>query len=685
MKNFSFMSFSIGCIFAIIMSYWLIHPQVTYAASADSTATHSPSLRPNSAVISKEESQARADSLKYLSQLEPAYRAFMADHGKRPPETMENIHPYIKSDETYQWLIKNVVLLDKNRMSEPLDDPAVIPIAYDKTLINTQGGSIVLFKDGHLEFIHIHNTKLMGLLRSSDFPDYQPVIGYRNSAEMARMSVRGEVGGEAVQKAIEKLLATNVGVSALAKETTFEKAVDILRNSTTPPLTIIVLWSEMSENAFIEKDTPVQLADENLENIALKEALQKLLKAASDAGFAELGYVIENGVITIGTKKSLPKYFLNKVYDVSDIVDPPAACITGIEDAAVAVEVRQDKRRERMQEIKNTIVESIAPASWFGNGGEGRIEQYKEGKLIIWQSPEIHKGIADFLAKLRMYMTGQVAIETRILLGDDNFLEDIGLEIPSGENEIGQAWKIAVGPANSEQILAALKDRQLPEKEIATQKVLILDDFQSNFIVRATTSHRNAKTLTVPKAIVLNGEPTHHRIIMDQPESPEDPVGGYVSWGSHSWPKAELDYTDIDGKNKSVKKGIFLSVCPFMQKDDSEILLKGQIQLSEALESKTQTVNGKAYEIPEMQVVNIPVYTTVEKDKTVLVVGPDMAVIRKSTEPLPKTKKSPSSRPFNYHSSVKDNQRMLIMIKPTIIEPDEADLEAVKALSPKRD
>jgi hypothetical protein len=50
-----------------------------------------------------------------------------------------------------------------------------------------------------------------------------------------------------------------VDLSALTFHTTFSEAIDILRNSAEPPLKIVVLWKDLSENAYVEPDTPIKI------------------------------------------------------------------------------------------------------------------------------------------------------------------------------------------------------------------------------------------------------------------------------------------------------------------------------------------------------------------------------------------------------------------------------------------
>lgn len=116
-------------------------------------------------------------------------------------------------------------------------------------------------------------------------------------------------------------LKQTVDLSALTLHTTFSEAIELLRNSTGPPLRIVVLWRDLSENADIERDTPIRI--DGVSGIRLRTGLEILLMAVSGS-FAELGYVVEHGIIIIATKDSLPAKMMTRVYDISDLVARPA-------------------------------------------------------------------------------------------------------------------------------------------------------------------------------------------------------------------------------------------------------------------------------------------------------------------------------------------------------------------------
>jgi len=129
------------------------------------------------------------------------------------------------------------------------------------------------------------------------------------------------IAGKPNAISIYKQLAKTVDLSTLSLHTPFSQAIDILRNSAEPPLNIVVLWRDLSENALIEQDTPISM--QGVSGIRLRTGLELLLRAVSSIQ-GELGYVIDGGVIIIATKDSLPIKKVTRIYDIRDLTAPPA-------------------------------------------------------------------------------------------------------------------------------------------------------------------------------------------------------------------------------------------------------------------------------------------------------------------------------------------------------------------------
>jgi hypothetical protein len=116
---------------------------------------------------------------------------------------------------------------------------------------------------------------------------------------------------------------TRPSPASFTPEMTFTEAIEILRNCTTPPLNLVVLWKEIGENAGVYRETPIGI--DGVPGHRVKQHLELLLLSLSAGASAKLGYAVRHGVITVATTDALPvSRRVTRVYDISDLVAPPA-------------------------------------------------------------------------------------------------------------------------------------------------------------------------------------------------------------------------------------------------------------------------------------------------------------------------------------------------------------------------
>jgi hypothetical protein len=139
---------------------------------------------------------------------------------------------------------------------------------------------------------------------------------------------------------------------------------------------VFVNWRALKQ-ARVTRNLPVTT---DLSSLTLAEALDKLL--AEVGGSQErLGYVVDDGVITVSTQKDLARNTITRVYDVRELLKDPAT-----RDADLAALTQR--------------VQGFDPLSWKDAGGEiGSIRELS-GQLIITQTPEVHKRIAQGMEEL---------------------------------------------------------------------------------------------------------------------------------------------------------------------------------------------------------------------------------------------------------------------------------------------
>lgn len=191
-----------------------------------------------------------------------------------------------------------------------------------------------------------------------------------------------ESGLNPADAAVYKQLDRMVDLSTLNVETPFGDAVERIRRLTEPPLNIVVLWRELSANAEITPSTAIHMG--GLANVKLGVGLGNLLTAMSNPQLdIRLDYIVDSGVITIATDLSLPpKRMEKRVHEVPALV----------------------RASGRTDELKMIIESAIEPDSWLdlSETGEGTIVTSGDGKLVVWQTREVHQGIHELLRSIAL-------------------------------------------------------------------------------------------------------------------------------------------------------------------------------------------------------------------------------------------------------------------------------------------
>ncbi|MHC4500712.1 MAG: HEAT repeat domain-containing protein, partial [Planctomycetota bacterium] len=318
-------------------------------------------------------------SLQKLRQLGKALVIYANDDeaGRFPSILMQlQQRDYIEQKDL-AWYLANIEYLGKGKTAAAPPDAV---LAYDKTMLKKGEGTNVLFNDTHVAFTRPEQLEKLRIIITDK-------TGERG---------RRHLTSAAVHKQLDRV----VDLSRLAPEMPFSDALEELKKSVKPPLSIVVLWSDLEQNADIDRTTPIDM--EGVSAIRLGTALELLLKSVS-AGVAELGYVVKNGVIVIATKESLPSTMETRVYDVAILVGRPAAFYMGAMGTGMygryggllgggqyggrygglpggyeGIDPNRKGRPEagedaakRAWDMVNLIIKRVEPHSWSAAGGEG--------------------------------------------------------------------------------------------------------------------------------------------------------------------------------------------------------------------------------------------------------------------------------------------------------------------------
>jgi len=250
-----------------------------------------------------------------------------------------------------------------------------------------------------------YSNDLEDLLREAESRRDQARLRLTKAMEQIKaLSPPPEIKQNPADAAVNEQLEQIVDLSHLTSSMSFIDVITELKNSVDPPLQIQPNWKDLLENGEVEQTTPSGM--DPLAIVKLRKVLDILLDGIS-GDFAELEYVVDEGVILIATVDSLPRKMIPRVYDIPFLAYSPGSV------------------RELVEVIQNTI----DPESWFdlGASGEGTITPYprqRPKKLAIFQTYENHQKIWEFLQNITVDIPTDTLLEipVEIYLGQKNDL-----------------------------------------------------------------------------------------------------------------------------------------------------------------------------------------------------------------------------------------------------------------------
>jgi type II secretory pathway component GspD/PulD (secretin)/tetratricopeptide (TPR) repeat protein len=659
-----------------------------------------------------------ASQEKYRTQME-------ADRLARVKELMSNAHAYQKQQryESALGQLESLLVLD------PFNEDALVLRDVLKDTISFRN-QLKQREESRKE-----RMALLGKINEASIP-YADELSYSKTWREidARRTGEQAMGQAPEDELIYDQLDRIVDLSSLEPEMPLSEAIDYLRNSVQPPLKLLVNWNDLLENAEIDQSTPANM--DPISGVPLVTALDSMLEFVA-GGFAELGYIVENGVIKIATKDSLQVSLETRVFDVSVHVSQPAEFYGslssgnqggsgggssggsgggssggggsgggssggsggqsfgesfGDDDSQRDIESIRQEAQERAETLITLIKETIEPDSWFEAGGDGSITLYGGKKLVVLQTRAVHKKVEELLKEMRKALGEQVSIEAKFLLVAENFLEDIGLDIDFGLWNGGKGKWSAISVENSsfEAVKPTSTDVSGTLAETLSTRITgsygsILNDLQVAFVLRATQAHRESKTLTAPKVTVLSGEsatfraqrPFRYVLPPDVGSSTSQFTGG----GGNTNQNIRNNYNTIP-------IGTVLNVTPTITPDKKHVLLNIETQKTGLLEFTSTTieipdiVNGttisQTIEMPQTEISRVQTRVNVPDGGTLLLGGQKVSSEVEKEVGTPILSKIPFfGRLFGNRGNIKDDQILLILVKPTIILQEETDADAL--------
>jgi len=637
----------------------------------------------------------------------------LSNHG-RYKEALQTVDQILLLDPTNDYAVGVKPLLeDKNQFAEQRQ--------YWETRDRKTGS---VFNSAEEKLIPYDDI----LRYPSDWPDISQTRDQTVAAE------RG-VGRE--DRAVAAQLDRNLPEVAF-DQVGFSDVIDFLRDVSGANL--FVNWKSL-EAAGIDRNTPVTA---RLHNVKVSKALNVILDSVG-GGQTKLGYTVDDGVITISTQEDLSKNVVVRVYDIRDlIIDVPdftdapqfsldasqnqggggggggggaggggggGASVTNTLFAGGGNQLGQNRnqgptREELVQDITKLITDTVASDSWKDNGGSVGALRELQGQLIVTQTPENHRQLVNLLEQLRETRAIQVTVETRFLTVQRNFLEDVGVDLNFLFN-LNSSWSKHLGtiPLTSPDSTFVQNPSTGVQGSIGagaitptglTTAATYLDDFQVQLMLRAVQASVNSTILTAPRVTLFNGQRAYVLVSVER---------AYVS---NLTPIVSTGISSFAPTIGIVQSGVILDVQATVSADRKYVTLTMRPQLATLLDLapftfQTGTTVGAptgggtggfgffgsaapsgTIQEPELQITEVKTTVSVPDGGTLLLGGQTLAGETEKEIGVPVLSKIPFlKRLFTSRSVAKDEQVLLILVRPTIIMQREIEQKQFPLLTSK--
>lgn len=620
-----------------------------------------------------------------------------------------------------------VNILNQILTLDPNNDYAlgVKPLVEDKVIILQQRSYREQFQHHLLGQLNAAEEKKIPYDDIFRYPDNWPDISAERDQEVAESQ-----GIDPEDRAVDALLDRKIP-EVHFEAIPFSDVIDFFRDVT--GANIFVNWTAIEALA-IDKTTPVSVGQ--LKNVTFRTALTAVLTSVGGAN-AKLGYKVDNGVITISTADALKGATVARVYDIQDLlvqheefqnvpfinISNQQAATSGGGNIQSPIQSTgqpnpqdiQQQRDKMTQFILDSIRSSITDNSWADTGGTGTITAIPgQGQLIVAQTPDNQRVISHLLALMRENQGIQVNIEARFLTVQRNFLDQVGLNLnfgfagsnPAQTQTVGGVVQhvpgtgvfgpvtmtTAVGnqPFNFANTGApgTLNSLTVPPSG-TTLSAAYLSDLQVNLILQATQANENTTLVTAPRVTVFNGQEAYILV-----QTQEAYVGNLTA-------VTAAGVAAFQPQPSIIPTGAILDVTPTVSPDRKYVTMALHPQIS-SLEQLTtfpfQTgvasqggglggggaTPSANIQLPTVAVTDLHTIVSVPDGGTLLLGGQTIAGEDVREQGTPILSKIPFlKRLFTNKSTAKDEQILLILVKPTILIQREQEGNQFPLLSQK--
>jgi type II secretory pathway component GspD/PulD (secretin)/tetratricopeptide (TPR) repeat protein len=621
--------------------------------------------------------------------------------------------------------------VDQILILDPINDYAVgvKPLLEDKTQFAEQR-----------EFTELRNRKIGAMLNAAEEKQipYDDILKYPTDwpdiSQTRDQTVAAERGANSTDRAVQAQLdrqLPELQFDAIG----FSDVIDFLRDVSGS--NVFVNWKSL-EAAGVDRNTPVTA---RLHNVKFSKALSIILDSVG-GGQTKLGYTVDEGVITISTADDLAKNVVVRVYDIRDLIinvpdfnDAPQFSLdaaqnggggggsavgqgggggSNVTNTLFSGGANQTTtnvgptREELVESITKLIEDTVTTDSWKDNGGSVGALRELQGQLIVTQTPENHRQLVNLLEQLRETRAIQVTVETRFLIVQRNFLEDVGVDLNFLFN-LNSSWSKNFGtiPITSPSSTFTQNPTTGVQGSIGsgtttptglTTSATYLDDFQVQLMMRAVQASVNSTLVTAPRITLFNGQRAYVLVSIQR---------AYIS---NLTPVVSTGISSFAPTIGIVQSGVLLDVQATVSADRKYVTLTLRPQLANLLDlaaftfqqgSSVAATGGGVFgggfvgvtagvapsgtiQEPELQITQVKTTVSVPDGGTLLLGGQTVAGETEREIGAPVLSQIPILRRlFTNRSLAKDEQILLILVRPTIILQREIEQKQFPLLTSK--
>lgn len=512
-------------------------------------------------------------------------------------------------------------------------------------------------------------------------------------------------------------------------------------------------WGSLGE-LNIQPETTVSLSLKN--NVPVSTVLDRILEKVSPDPTQRAGWAVEDGVVTVASDAVLRKKKLTVVYDVKDLLvevpdytnapefDLQSVLQSGQGGGQSPFTNTQDEdieRRpldERTRDIIDIVQQLVDFEGWRDNGGDTGFIQQFGGVLLVTNTAKNHREIQGLLNKLRQVRAMQINVETRFLLVNQGYFEEIGFDVDlyfNADNNQVRAARVLdpsiqasdffdfAGPGLKRSVTGAGTDTNgdgtpdvfftqpvvnprptsvigagqnsnnltrtllgnaidagsvgglaaaAPALGIAGQ---FLDDIQVDFLIKATQADRRTVSLTAPRLTFTNGQTSNIY------------VATQTAFVSDLNPVVSESAVGFDPTLNTISEGVRLLVEGTISADRRYVTMNVDASVSKLESLNNQGVTAVAggqlvssadtqsfIQLPTVTVTRVQTTVTVPDQGTILLGGQRLVNEVEVESGVPVLSKIPIlNRFFSNRAEAREEQTLLILIKPTVLIQNEEE------------